>query len=534
MLNAGDRIGDWIIESTLGEGGMGAVFTAHNVLSTKVRAAIKVLKPHNMGDARARFVREVELLASVQHPAVVRVLGCGEDEKRNLLFMAMELLDGEELTDRLKRGPLSIDEAAKYFTQLGQGLISAHRKGVVHRDIKPQNILICTDGTAKLLDFGIAMQQGGTKLTQGGLVPGTIAYMPPEVFEGLRPDHRADIYALGLVFWEALTGEEAYPEDGGLTPDQNTVKTMGSKLNAQPMELGESFPEGIRNLVRAATDPEPNARLTDLTPFVKLLEEGGHGHLTMADLLPARGEAGDTYGFDLDAMYEDSESSAGSASVAPPAPAAEPAKAASPPPPPVSAPASGGSSMGLIAGLLVVLILIGGALLVVVGGGGALLFGGGAAAYMATSDSTQAPVPPQVPISGSNGTNGSTGPKPVAGPAISTGPAPKGWMKGKENGLPRDFPFSVPKDAEFKTSMGNTSNGLYSAVVIFDTSMGTDELFSRYKSEAEAANLQVYPTRDKNGATVAGIGTKAVMSAGIEEFRNSTTVTISWMPDRGD
>ncbi|MBW2253557.1 MAG: serine/threonine protein kinase [Deltaproteobacteria bacterium] len=275
LLKRGDQIGDWIVVDELGEGGMGAVYRCHNTLSTKIGAAVKVLKPHGLGKARERFLREVELLASVQHPAVVRVLGGGEDTKRGLLYMAMELLNGEELADRLERGPLEWDEACRIFHQLGAGLLAAHEKGVVHRDIKPQNILLCDDGTAKLLDFGIAIQTGGEKLTREGQVPGTVSYMAPEVFEGKKPDHRADIYALGLLLWEALTGKEAYPEDPTTTQQQNIVRIMGEKLRSESLDPGGKYPRGVRDLIARCTIPEPERRLSELTLFVKVLETGG-------------------------------------------------------------------------------------------------------------------------------------------------------------------------------------------------------------------------------------------------------------------
>jgi len=294
LLKRGDRIGDWIVDDELGEGGMGAVYRCHNTLSTKIGAAVKVLKPHGLGRARERFLREVELLASVQHPAVVRVLGGGEDTERGLLYMAMELLHGEELSDRLKRGPLDWDEACRIFQQLGAGLLAAHDKGVVHRDIKPQNILLCDDGTAKLLDFGIAIQTGGEKLTREGQVPGTVSYMAPEVFEGKKPDHRADIYALGLLLWEALTGKEAYPEDPTTTQQQNLVRIMGEKLRSEPLDPGSKYPRGVRDLIARCTTPEPERRLNELTLFVKVLEHGGGatGDLKVAPPRPGRRSRG--------------------------------------------------------------------------------------------------------------------------------------------------------------------------------------------------------------------------------------------------
>jgi serine/threonine protein kinase len=356
LLKLGDQIGDWIVDDELGEGGMGAVYRCHNTLSTKIGAAVKVLKPHGLGKARERFLREVELLASVQHPAVVRVLGGGEDTERGLLFMAMELLQGEELSDRLERGPLDWDEACRIFHQLGGGLLAAHQKGVVHRDIKPQNILLCDDGTAKLLDFGIAIQTGGEKLTREGQVPGTVSYMAPEVFEGKKPDHRADIYALGVLLWEALTGKEAYPEDPTTNQQENIVRIMGEKLRSEPLDPGGDYPRGVRDLIVRCTVPEPDRRLSQLTLFMKVLETGG----------------ATTGGLKLEPAIR-----------------------------------RGGSRWGVV---LLVMALVGLLGLVVVGGGGLLVAGGiGAWLYTSASPGTSTFSTPSTSSSPSFGGYGSTG-----------------------------------------------------------------------------------------------------------------------------
>ncbi|MEY3212985.1 MAG: hypothetical protein RIT28_3466 [Pseudomonadota bacterium] len=267
MLVAGDRIGEWVVESQLGEGGMGAVFACHSGLSQRVRAAVKVLKPHDLGAARERFVQEVEVLASLKHPAVVQVLGGGEDLTRGLLYMAMELVEGEPLSERLKRGPLGWDEACRLFSELGDGLVIAHRAGVTHRDIKPENIMITREGRPKLLDFGVAVQTGAERFTQDGSVAGTLAYMAPEVFQGAQADSRADIYALGLVLWEALTGKSAF---GGENDSGGAVvaRMIGAKLSAEPMDPGPTSPEGVRDAVRRATDPIRESRLHDLEQLV--------------------------------------------------------------------------------------------------------------------------------------------------------------------------------------------------------------------------------------------------------------------------
>jgi serine/threonine protein kinase len=293
LLAAEDRIGDWVVVRCLGEGGMGAVYQCKNVLSERVSAAVKVLKPHNLGDARQRFIREVDLLASVQHPAVVQVLGGGEDVERGLLYFAMELVDGEDLRSRMDRGKLGWDEARALFVQLADGLRAAHEQGVVHRDIKPENVMLCADSTVRLLDFGIAVAEGGQRFTRSGLLPGTVAYMAPEVFSGKTPDHRADIYALGLMLWEALTGEEAYPDVDASTPQQAVAAVIGQKLQAKPHDPGTSCPPEVRQLVLLSTDPVPARRPAGVARFVEVLggalQEAGVSLRQVAAETPKRG-----------------------------------------------------------------------------------------------------------------------------------------------------------------------------------------------------------------------------------------------------
>jgi serine/threonine protein kinase len=137
MLKAGDRIGDWIIESPLGEGGMGAVFRVHSALSERVDAALKVMKPSLEPDARARFVREAEALSALRHPAIVRVMAFSEDTRRGLLYLVMELAEGETLKRRLERGPMTLPEALATVVALAGGLEHAHAEGISHRDLNP-------------------------------------------------------------------------------------------------------------------------------------------------------------------------------------------------------------------------------------------------------------------------------------------------------------------------------------------------------------------------------------------------------------
>ena len=274
-LRAGDRLGDWVVDRALGEGGMGSVYRCHSVLADDVRAAVKVLKRSDLGDSQGRFVQELRTLASLNHPAIVRVLGGGRDEKRDLLYMAMELVDGEDLADRIARGALSPDEAVKVFGPVADALAYAHARGVAHRDIKPSNIMVRSDGTPVIVDFGIAVAEGRTRYTKEGLVPGTVIYLPPEIFEGEPPDPKStDAYALGVVLWEALTGRAPFAADPTSSEGQQLAQVMGLKLRSDALDPGPPAPEHVREAVRRTTDPDPDTRLIDLEAVRDLVTTG--------------------------------------------------------------------------------------------------------------------------------------------------------------------------------------------------------------------------------------------------------------------
>src|SRR5687768_2640837 len=202
VLKRGDRIGEWVVDSVLGEGGMGAVYRVHSALTQRLEAALKVMKPTLAEDARRRFVREAEALSALRHPAIVRVMGFSEDPSRNLLYLVMELAVGETLKDRLARGPMPLPEALATFVPLAAALDHAHEAGIFHRDLKPANVVLTTDGTPRLVDFGIAAGGAGHDLTGTGQM-GTLAYLPPEVFRGEAADARSiDVYAFGLLLHE--------------------------------------------------------------------------------------------------------------------------------------------------------------------------------------------------------------------------------------------------------------------------------------------------------------------------------------------
>ena len=200
------RYGSYEIEFEIGRGGMGIVYCARDGRLGR-RVALKALPPLQDGDAalRERLRREARAAATISHPAVATVYALEEIDGR--LFIASEYIEGHTLRSEIERGPLDPARAAMIAADIARALCAAHDVGVVHRDLKPENVLITSGGAVKVVDFGIASADGGTRLTRPGNAVGTPAYMPPEQLIGGTTDVRADIYALGVVFTEMLTGQ---------------------------------------------------------------------------------------------------------------------------------------------------------------------------------------------------------------------------------------------------------------------------------------------------------------------------------------
>ena len=291
MLDAGTRIGDWIIDRPLDEGGMGAVYLCHNFLSERITAAIKVMDRQRADVSRDRFVREVEAMASLRHESVVRILGFGEAPEHRAFFIAMELVEGEPLSKRIQSGPWAWPGPREVFLKIARGLAHAHSRGIAHRDIKPQNLMIGADNSACIIDFGISVAEGRTSLTTEGMFLGTVTHMAPELFGHQSPDSiKADIYALGQVYYEVLTGHRAFSAQSAMTAEQRMVYVMASKMNCEPLDPGPYCPDALRELIRYATQPSPSARIPDMAAFVAALEavplEAGPGLPTPPPLPP--------------------------------------------------------------------------------------------------------------------------------------------------------------------------------------------------------------------------------------------------------
>ncbi len=204
--------GKYRIIEVLGRGGMGIVYKAEDT-KLKRSVALKFLPPELIQDeeARVRFVLEAQTAAGLSHPNVCAIHEINEEDGES--FIAMEYVEGESLKARTEKGPLALDDALDIAIQIAEGLDEAHKKGIIHRDIKSANIMVTEKGQAKIMDFGLAKIKGGTLLTREGTTLGTVAYMSPEQARGEEVDHQTDLWSLGVVLYEMLSGELPFKGD---------------------------------------------------------------------------------------------------------------------------------------------------------------------------------------------------------------------------------------------------------------------------------------------------------------------------------
>jgi tetratricopeptide (TPR) repeat protein/predicted Ser/Thr protein kinase len=222
----GKTISHYRIVEKLGEGGMGFVYRAEDVKLGR-EVALKFLPPEWTRDteARARFLHEAQAAASLSHPNICTVYEI--DEAEGHTFIAMEVVEGESLKNRIARGPMKIHEAVIAALEIAQGLAAAHARGIVHRDIKPENVMVTAEGRPKLMDFGLAMSRSRIRLTRTGTTTGTVAYMSPEQSRGEEVDRRTDIWSFGAMLYEMLTGRLPFRGDH----DQAVIHAI---LNDEP------------------------------------------------------------------------------------------------------------------------------------------------------------------------------------------------------------------------------------------------------------------------------------------------------------
>ena len=292
------QIGPYRIDGELGRGGMGVVYLGHD-LRLERPVAIKALplefaqEPERL----ARFEREAKILASLNHPNLGAIYGLEEAEDSK--YLILEYVEGSSLDERLAQGPVAMDEALEICRQIALGIEAAHEAGVVHRDLKPGNVRLTSEGLAKVLDFGLAKPTGadapsGPDLTQSptltygatreGIVLGTAGYMSPEQARGRRVDRRTDMWSLGCILYEMLTGTQAFQ-------GETISDTLAAVLRGEPdwTLLPEGTPEAIRRMLHRCLEKDPRKRMRDAADAVLDIDEALHGQpAKAADAIPSR------------------------------------------------------------------------------------------------------------------------------------------------------------------------------------------------------------------------------------------------------
>ena len=260
--------GRYRLESKLGSGGMSTVYLARDeTLERWVAAKVLHREISDQPDQIERFRREARAVAQVSHPNVVAVIDAGEDGGRP--YIVFEYCDGETLKQRIDRqGGLPLDESAAYAIEVGRGLAAAHARRLVHRDVKPQNVLIDSEGRAKVTDFGIARELEQDGLTKTGRVLGTTDYVSPEQAMGQQVDARSDIYSLGIVLFEMLTGEVPFKADNLVGVAMKHVNEKIPDVQKRRRDVSSA----LAAVVERATEKKPDKRYSDMNAMLADLE----------------------------------------------------------------------------------------------------------------------------------------------------------------------------------------------------------------------------------------------------------------------
>jgi serine/threonine-protein kinase len=264
--------GKYKIIEEIGRGGMGVVFKAEDI-RLKRTVALKFLPPEltHIPDVKDRFMREAQAAAALDHPNICTVYEFDQAEGR--AFISMAYIEGQSLKKKIGSGPIELEEALKIATQVAEGLHEAHRKGIVHRDVKSANIMVTAIGQAKVMDFGLARVAGGTLVTQEGTTMGTVTYMSPEQARGEKVDHRTDIWSFGVVLYEILTSQLPFRGEH----EQAIVYSILKEKPKPITDIKSGIPVSIEQVVCRALEKDPDKRyqqIEDLLDDLKSIAAG--------------------------------------------------------------------------------------------------------------------------------------------------------------------------------------------------------------------------------------------------------------------
>ncbi len=264
----GKTISHFKILEKLGEGGMGVVYKAEDT-RLKRTVALKFLPPELSRDeeAKKRFIREAQTASSLDHPNICSIHEIGETEDGQI-FIVMAYYEGETLKQKLADGPLPVEQVVNIATWIAQGLVSAHDRGIVHRDIKPANIIITNKGEVKILDFGLAKLAGQAQLTKDASTLGTVAYMSPEQTLGENINHRTDIWSVGVVLYEMLTGELPF-----MGEYEAAILYAVVNEEAKPISnFRNDVPQNIEKVIKKCFEKNPDERYQSVNELLKDLK----------------------------------------------------------------------------------------------------------------------------------------------------------------------------------------------------------------------------------------------------------------------
>ena len=256
------RIGDYEILSELGAGGMGRVYKVRNTISDRIEA-MKILLPDLAGreELAARFLREIKLLASLNHPNIAQLRTAFTND--NQLVMIMEYVAGVSMSIHLSGGPIAVTDAINYIDQVLNALTYAHQLNVIHRDIKPGNMMLTPPGAVKVMDFGIARSDTDLTLTLAGTSLGTVNYMSPEQVKGEPTDARSDLYSVGICLYEMVTGKKPFTAGS----DYSIMTAQVNEAPRPPIELQPELPAALNQIILMAIDKDPSRRFQTATAF---------------------------------------------------------------------------------------------------------------------------------------------------------------------------------------------------------------------------------------------------------------------------
>jgi serine/threonine protein kinase len=284
----GQRLGQYEITDLLGEGGVALVYRAHQ-LSTSREVAVKVTRPEliQRSELAQRFEREVQTIAALSHPHILKVFDYGIHE--NMIYLVTEFLTGGSLDSLIERGPLTLDRTCQIIEQIASALDHAHQRGIIHRDVKPQNVMLDEEGNAFLADFGMVKLLWESKaLTQAGNVMGTPAYMAPEQWRGEALDGRADVYGLGVLVFKMLTGQLPFRT-------KHRLDMMNFHLQEPPpsaRNLNPALPPEVDQVIMRALAKDRRGRFESASKMAAALRSAARGEMQQAPADRATRRAG--------------------------------------------------------------------------------------------------------------------------------------------------------------------------------------------------------------------------------------------------